>query len=545
MMQIRYYQDNAVCSVLNYLDNNVTGNPIVAMPTGTGKSVVIAELVRRILARWPSIRFLMSTHVKELIQQNADKLNLMLPGVDLGIYSAGLKQKDATNPVVYGGVASLVKNPKLLGHRHLMLVDECHLISDNNEATYLTLIDHLRMINPKMRVVGFTATKYRMGLGLLTNGRVFDHICYDDTTLERFNQLIAEGYLAMLIPQQTDVFIDSSGVLTSTTGDYVQAQAEDRAMQITRAALTEAVAKYKHTRFSWLVFAGGLKHCYQIKEILTQLGVSCTVIHSNSKDYPITEKERDERIADFKAGKYQAVINYGVLTTGFDHPPIDMIVMLRLTKSVPLWVQMLGRGTRPFEGDAIFPPKRNCLVLDYARNTRLLGPINDPVIPGKKGAGAGDAPIKICDCCGTYNHISARWCVGCGEEFQFAVKIHKQADDAELIRDLDPVYERFYVTQVFYYRHTASKHSKTGLDTMKVQYFVKGRTLPFDEYICIEHNGHARNSAVNWWSQRSPTDCPATIAEALQQLSTLRKPTMITVWTNAVPLPTIVRCDYE
>jgi DNA repair protein RadD len=544
-MQIRYYQDDATCAVLNYLDNNVTGNPIVAMPTGTGKSVVIAEIVRRVLMRWPMIRFIMSTHVKELIAQNADKLHTMLPGVDLGIYSAGLKQKTALSPVVYGGVASMVKNPKLFGVRHLMLVDECHLISDTNEAMYLTLIDQLKIMNPKMRVVGFTATPYRMGLGMLTNGRMFDHICYDDTTLERFNRLIAEGFLAMLIPQQTDVYIDKEGVLTSSTGDYVQSQAEDRAMQVTRAALTEAVNKYKHTRFSWLIFAGGLKHCYQIRDILTEQGVSCTVIHSNSKEYPITEKERDERIADFKAGKYQAVINYGVLTTGFDHPPIDLIIMLRLTKSVPLWVQMLGRGTRPFEGDSIFPPKKNCLVLDYARNTRLLGPINDPVIPGKKGVGAGDAPVKICECCGTYNHISVRWCVGCGEEFQFAVKIHKQADDAELIRDLEPVYERFYVTQVYYSRHKPSKYSKSGLDTLKVSYFVSGQVLPYNEYVCIEHMGHARNSAVNWWSQRSATPCPATIEEALQQLSALREPKMLTVWTNATPFPSIVRCDYE
>lgn len=544
-MQLRYYQDDAVCAVLNYLDNNTTGNPVVAMPTGTGKSVVIAEIVRRVLMRWPTIRFMMATHVKELIAQNADKLHTMLPGVDLGIYSAGLKQKTALSPVVYGGVASMVKNPKLFGHRHLMLVDECHLISDTNEAMYLTLIDQLRIMNPKLRVVGFTATPYRMGLGLLTNGRMFDAICYDDTTLERFNQLIAQGYLAMLIPQQTDAYIDKEGVLTSSTGDYVQAQAEDRAMQVTRAALTEAVMKHRHTRFSWLVFAGGLKHCYQIRDILTELGVTCTVIHSNSKDYPITEKERDDRIADFKAGKYQAVINYGVLTTGFDHPPIDMIIMLRLTKSVPLWVQMLGRGTRPFDGNHIFPPKKNCLVLDFARNTRLLGPINDPIIPQKKGGGVGDAPVKICECCGTYNHISVKWCVGCGEEFQFAVKIHKQADDAELIRDLDPVYERFYVTQVYYSRHKPSKFSKSGLDTLKVAYFVKGQALPFYEYICIEHKGHARNSAVNWWSQRSATDCPATIEEALQQLSALREPTMLTVWTNATPLPVIVRCDYE
>lgn len=542
-MKIRYYQDEAVCSVIDYMITRETGNPIVAMPTGTGKSIIIAELIRRILNMWPGTRFIMSTHVKELIAQNADKLRTLMPGIDLGVYSAGLREKSAENPVVYGGIASMIKNPKLFGKRNILLIDECHLVGNNDDAQYLEFIKQLKIINPRMRTVGFTATKYRMGLGLLTNGKIFDDVCIDYTTLEKFNQLIAEGYLAMLIPQQSNIVIDADGLLLSSTGDYVQSQAEERAMRVTREALSEAV-RHRHTRFSWMVYAGGIKHCYQVQEILKEFGVTSTVIHSNSKEFPITDKERDQRIEDFKVGKYQAIINYGVLTTGFDHPPIDLIIMLRLTKSVPLWVQMLGRGTRPFDGDAIFPPKRNCLVLDYARNTRTLGPINDPVIPTKKGAGGGDAPIKICEACGTYNHISARWCVGCGTEFEFAVKIVQKADDAELIRDAEPVYEMFHVEQVYYTRNKPGKNSKTGLDTFKATYYVREQMMPISELVTIEHEGYARRSAVDWWSRRSSEPCPATIEEALTKVSSFRTPKTITVWTNT-KYPTITRVDYE
>lgn len=539
-MKLRYYQQNAITSTLEYLENE-KGNPIVAMPTGTGKSVVIAGLIHTVLNRWPSLRILMATHVKELIEQNADKLRTMWSGVPLGLYSAGLKERNPHERIVYGGVASLVNDIPALGHRNLMLVDECHLIGPNADAQYHTLIRGLTATNPKLRVIGYTATKYRMGLGLLTNGDMFDAVCYDDTTLERFNQLIAEGFLSMLIPQPTEIEIDARGVLTSSNGDFVQAQAEERAMRVTREALQNA-ARFRYSRASWLVFAGGLKHAYQIKSILDELGISSTVVHSNNKEYPITGEERDRRIADFKAGKYQAIINYNILTTGFDHPPIDLIIMLRLTKSVPLWVQMLGRGTRPFEGDNYFPRKVNCIVLDYARNTTRLGPINDPVIPNKKGGGGGEAPIKICEHCGTYNHISARWCIGCGEQFEFAVNIKQEADTAELVRDIAPVYERFRVQGVYYNRH---KSKASGMDTLCARYAVEGRIETFNQYVPIEHAGKARERAVDWWAMRSDKPCPATITDALEQTIDLRKPAVITVWTNAPKYPDIVRVDYE
>src|SRR5690606_36427951 len=130
----------------------------------------------------------------------------------------------------------------------------------------------------------------------------------------------------------------------------------------------------------------GIEHAEHIAEFLTRFGIDCAAVHSKqSAEY------NDKAILAFKEGSLRAIVNYGKLTTGFNHPGIDAIAMFRPTMSVPLWVQMLGRGTRPADG------KKDCLVLDYARNTPRLGPINDPVIPRRKGEGGGDPPVKVCN----------------------------------------------------------------------------------------------------------------------------------------------------
>ena len=538
-LTFRYYQREAIDSIYSYFQTN-KGNPIVAMPTGTGKSVVIGGFAYEVLNAWPGQRLMMATHVKELVQQNANKLEEIWPKAPYGIYSAGLSQRDVSQPIIYGGIASMVKNPALFGHRDLLLVDECHLIGKNDAAMYNIFIQGLRNINPKLKVVGFTATGYRTGLGYLTNGDLFTDFCYDITGLEAFNKLIVEGYLALLVSPRTAIGIDRAGVHTASNGDYVQSEAEKAAMRVTWDALNDA-AKYKHNRHSWLVFAGGIEHAETIVQMLRQLGISACAVHGGNKQFPMSGKQRDQNLADFKAGKYQACVNYGVLTTGFDHPPVDLIIMLRLTKSTVLWVQMLGRGTRPFHGDNIFPPKQNCLVLDYARNIEKLGPVNDPVIPRPKGGGGGEAPVKTCEECGGYNHISARFCIQCGTEFEFAVKITRNAEASqEPVRDLTPIYERFYVTRVMYRRHK----SKAGLDCLAAVYSVQGRLLPFTEYISIESVGRARERAEQWWHTRTSEPCPGTIDEALHMQSYLRTPTMLTVWTN-IKYPEIVRFDYD
>lgn len=536
-LELRPYQNDAVSSVFNYFANN-GGNPLVLMPTGTGKSIVIAKLVHSVLQHQPTHRFIMATHVKELIKQNAEKLDLIMPGAPYGICSAGLKSKDFMQPVIYGGIATMRNDPMSFGRRDTLLVDEAHLISDRDEAMYIDFIRALKLINPFMKVVGFTATGYRMGMGLLTNGNIFTDVAYDITSMAEFNKLIAQGYLSLLITPRVAVQVDLAGIHT-VKGEYKESELDERVSRILEASIQDTL-KYASNRHSWLGFATSIETCERIAARYRELGAKAIAIHGGNKDFPLSQKECDERLADFKAGKYQIAINFNKLTTGFDHPPIDLIVMWRSSKSVPLWVQMLGRGTRPFEGDNVFPPKRNCLVLDFAGNTQRLGPINDPVIPRKKGEGGGEAPIKICDECGTYNHISARFCVGCGAPFEIAEKTTTAPSEHEVIRDAAPIFEEYKVSNCFYYRHH-SKHS--GLDSMRVLYYCDGNVC-FEEYISIEGRGAARDRATQWWYQRSAEFCPTTIDDALKLTSHLRTPSKVLVHTNT-KWPKIERCFYD
>lgn len=550
-MKLRWYQDDAVESLFRFFSEHggvdksgmpVEANPVVAMPTGTGKSLVIGGFTQRVLSYWPKQRILGLTHVKELIEQNANKLFELWPNAPAGIYSAGLGQRDTALPIIFGGVASVVKNLSAFGWRDLLLIDECHLISPNADTMYGEIYTGLKKVNPFIKVIGFTATDYRLGQGRLTDGGIFTHKCYDLTTIESFNRLIAEGYLAPLVPKRTKIELDVSSV-GMNKGDFTasELQAAVDKSEVTWAALQEA-CEYGADRRSWLVFASGIEHAEHTAEILNLMGVPAAAIHSKVKN-------RDELIRAFKRGELRALVNNNVLTTGFDYPPIDLIIMLRPTMSPGLWVQMLGRGTRPWvdggyidvsgKGEMLYIEggKQNCLVLDFAGNTRRLGPINDPVIPKRRSGEKGDAPVKICEVCGVYNHTSARFCVNCGTEFVFETKILAHAGTDELLRSELPIVETFDIDRVFYHLH-----EKQGSPPMiKVQYYCGMRL--FNEYVGLEHAGFPGKRARDWWRQRNANEPPSSTAEALQQIAQLRIPRRIRVWVNR-KYPEILSHEY-
>ncbi len=555
--EARWYQQEAVQSLFDYFAANpgfdsagrpVKRNPLVCLPTGTGKSHVIADFIKRAMAVHPQTRVFMATHVKELIRQNANKLQEAWPLAPLGLYSAGLKSRDAFQPIIFGGIQSAVGKFPLFGRRDLLIVDEAHLLGTSNDTSYLKFIGELTgtgegipkgspNVNPYLKVIGLTATRYRMGLGCLTNGNIFTDVAYDLCTIEGFNRLIAEGYLVPPIPKKTKTQLDVSGVGLSN-GEFAQGelQAAVDKQDVTYQALLETVNEGANYG-SWLIFASGVEHAVHIADMMNNtFGISCGIFHSNTKDYPRTDKQNSEALADWKAGKTRAIVNMNALTTGVDHPACNLIAMLRPTMSTGLWVQMLGRGTRPFAG------KTHCKVLDFAGNTRRLGPINDPVIPKLKGQGPpGDAPVRICPQCSTYNHASARICVVCGTEFTFQEKLSAYASNAELIRSDLPQVEPLEVERMVLAPH----HSKrSGLGSIKVAYYCKGvigRT--FYEYINVESpTGFVKKKSRDWFRQRfhysgelltwGEDDVPATNAEVLALANELRAPVKIRVWIN-------------
>jgi DNA repair protein RadD len=529
MIQLRYYQQEALDALYNFFLTNPHGNPLIGLPTGTGKSVLPAAFIHGIMKQWPNQRFLMITHVKELIEQNANELLKVWPEAPLGIYSAGLKQKQTAQPIIFGGVQSMIKHPDWFGHRDIAFVDEAHLVSAEESSQYQTFFAFMKLINPNLKIIGMSATLYRMGMGMITENGLFTDVVYDKTNLEGFNELLSKGYMAPLIPLRTRTELDVSDVSVSK-GEFVSTQlqgAVDKA-EITYKALQELVHAGQNRR-SWLIFASGIEHAEHIAEQLGAFGVDCAPVHSKRP-----AEYNDAAIIAFKSNQLRAIVNYGKLTTGFNHPGIDLIGMLRPTLSVPLWVQMLGRGTRP--------AKENCLVLDFARNTPRLGPINDPVIPKAKKGEAGEMPIKICESCGCYNHTKVRFCTNCGEEFTFQQKLVAKAGTEELIRAATveplPVIETFDVIGAHYVKHD----SKSGKPpTLKVTYFTPG--LPFTEYVCLEHSGMAGKMGRDWWRRRLAAEPPITIDDALKHVAQLKKPRYIRVHVNK-RYPEILACEF-
>lgn len=549
MFQDREYQVAAVQSVPDYFSKK-SGNPLIAMPTGTGKSIVIARLLQYIF-QWPGQRVLIMTHVKELIAQNYEKLMHVWPNAPAGIYSAGLGKRDRFNNIIFCGVQSVAKRASEFGKVDLILIDEAHLVSPEEETNYRLAIETLKTINPYLKVIGLTATPYRLGYGkLVQEGSLFTDICFDLTTLQAFNWLLAEGYLTTLEPKATKLQLDTSDV--KLQGGEFQQKALQLAVdrdEITAAAIQEAL-DVGSDREHWLVFCAGVEHAVHTAKIMNEQGIKTVAIHSK-----LSTTERDNAIKLWKSGYYRAATNNNVLTTGIDFPGIDLIVMLRPTKSSVLWVQMLGRGTRPMYSPGFDVNTREgrllaiqagakphgCLVLDFAGNTARLGPINDPVIPGKKGEKGGEAPAKLCVMCNTWNHTSARNCFKCGAEFTFQVKIKPTADTMQLIKEDMPITEVFEVKSIVY-----DKWEKPGkAPAIMTTYYCTYKR--FVEWVPVEGIGSLRGLAKRWWKDRAPPglELPDTVHHTLALLDRLTPVTHVRVWVNKKPYPQILAYCYD
>jgi DNA repair protein RadD len=541
-MEPRYYQTECHKATFDYFHNN-TGNPLIALPTGTGKSFQMAMFVTNALMLYPNQKILIITHVQELVAGNFAELLHLWPQAPAGINSSALGVRDYNKKAIFCGIASIHKSWEQFGKVDLILIDEAHLLSPNDETMYRQFISNLKTKNEYLKVIGYTATPFRLGQGYITDeGGIFTDICYDLTTLEAFNRLIREGYMAPLVPKKPNYELDISDVKLGQDGDYAKGQLQ-RAVdkyEITLRAMKEA-REIAHDRNCWLTFASGVEHCEHISEIQTNLGITNVVIHSK-----ISQSEREKRFELWKTGKVKSAIGFRVLTTGLNHPPIDFIADLYPTKSSSMHVQKYGRGTRPYDPSIKYIPgfdylKENCMVADFARNTQLLGPINDPVIPKKKGEkGTGGAPVKVCNVCGTYNHATVRFCVSCNAEFSFQIKIKEEAGTQDIIKTDLPELKTFKVDHITYAKHT----KLGGKPSLKVTYY-SGLKM-FTEYVCIEHDSGSfpKRKADSWWQQRADTNSPNTILAAIYLTDQLKKPSSVIVHINK-KYPEIVNYEWN
>jgi DNA repair protein RadD len=544
----RDYQVWCLNKLIEWFQKNKVGEPLLVLPTGTGKSVVIAMLMEYIFSQWPNQKVLVCAHVKELVQQNYQELMGMWPTAPAGVYAASFNKRDTHQRIIFAMMQSIAKkSAALFGHVDLLVIDEAHLISPNEETSYQMVIAELRRINPKLRIVGLTATPYRLGHGKLTENHIFSDIAFDGGSTEAFNWFVDQGYLIAPVPGRVQTKLDLEGV-HKRGGEFIESELQTA---VDKHAITEPICReiveYGRDRHSWLVFSTGIDHAEHITECLKFLGVNAAAVHSKMTT------DRDKTIAAFKAGEIQALVNPNVLTTGFNHKPIDLIAVIRPTESASLWVQMLGRGTRP-----VYEPgfdlmtidgrlasiaasqKQDCLVLDFAGNTKRIGPINDPVIPAKKGKGGGTAPVKECPNCGETVHASLRKCnvklpdgTVCGYEFPIQSKLHFTASTEELVKKDMPVVEVFKVNHVTY-----SKHEKNGIAMAKVVYYCGHKA--FNEFVCPEHpdlpdgrENFAKKKARGWWRKRCGNEAfPTSTDELLELAQMIPQATHLRVWVN-------------
>lgn len=538
-MQLRDYQSEAIDALFTWWTKHpeITDIPIVVLPTGAGKSVVIAEQTRQLFELWPEDhpRTLVIVPSKELAEQNAEKLAALLPRhISIGYYSASVGRKEPTSDVIVATIGTVAKAAHLLGNIKCVFVDECHLINPDGAGQYRNFLRELAKYCI-FRVAGFTATPFRGNGVWLTDGKdpLFTGIAINVT----ITRLLEAGFLSPLVrPADVLTQIDVEGIKT-TSGDYNIGQLSGRVSRYLSAAAKEAMVLAKDRR-KWIAFCPTVANAQELAGILTGLGAPSLVV---TGDTP--KAEREDRINRFRRGEVRCLVTVLALATGFDVPDVDCILWLRPTKSPVLYVQGAGRGLRIATG------KTDCLWLDFSDTTQRLGPI-DTITGRRKGPPKdAEAPFAVCDNCGAQvRPASALRCPECGHvmrEEEDKDKARSASNAAVLSKQVEQKISTYQVDRVTYAKH----EKRGGTESLRIEYW-SGLRVVAKEWVCLSHQGYAREKAINWWAKRSPdgfTYMPGSVEQALEWLDDgfqLTRPVSITV-NESGKYPTIIGYEWS
>ncbi len=499
-MQLRPYQVEAVEAVYRHLRER-EDNPCVVIPTAGGKTPVIAHICRDAVQLWGG-KVLILAHVRELLEQTAEKLRAVAPDLPFGLYSAGLKRRDLGYAVTVAGIQSVYQRATDVGAVDLVIVDESHLIPPDGEGMYRQFLAEMQAINPLVRVIGFTATPFRMKSGsICAPENILNAVCYEIGVRE----LIVQGYLCPLRTKAGTQKPDTDR-LHVRAGEYVASEVEQLMDDdnLVHAACREIIA-HTQDRQAVLIFAAGVAHAQHVARVLhDRHGVECGFVCGETLPFA-----RDETLRRFRGGDLKYLVNVNVLTTGFDAPNIDCVALLRPTLSPGLFYQMVGRGFR------LHPGKTDCLVLDFGGNALRHGPV-DALRVAESRPGTGEAPAKECPDCHEVIAAGYARCPQCGHEFppRRSSRHDGHAGDAGVLSD-QPRRVEYEVTDVFYAVHTKRGAPPDAPRTMRVDYRV-GFNAYVSEWVCLEHVGYARQKAVQWWARRSLEPVPESAEEAVE-----------------------------
>ena len=511
-MRLRDYQISAVEAVYEHLENR-TDNPCVVIPTGGGKSPIIARICSDAINKWNG-RVLVLAHVRELLRQNVEHLEKIDPSLfgKIGVYSAGLNARDVQQAIIVGGIQSVYDKAAELGAFDLILIDEAHRIPPEGEGMYRTLLNEAKIVNPNVRLIGFTATPYRTSSGWICSPEnLLNEICFEIGIRE----LIVAKYLCPLVSKGGSQKVDTSQ-LHIRAGEFVADEASALMDQesIVNTACLDIEARTKD-RKRILVFATSVEHANHLASVLNSFHLPAEVVVGET-----LTSDRNRIVENFRKGDLRCLINCNVFTEGFDVPSVDCVALVRPTASPGLYAQMCGRGLR------IAPEKITCLILDFGGNILRHGPLDAMQINNKKHKGQNQAaPAKECPECNSIIHAAFSHCPDCGYEFPDRGYTHdKTASGASPLAES----KEFDVENVYYNEHI--KKSAPDLPhTLRVMYKL-GSGIYISEWVCPEHTGYARRKFEQFWIVRKGQyPVPSTALEAYNRGSELEVPKKILV----------------
>ena len=508
----RDYQQHAIDAALAHMRS--TDEPgVLELCTGAGKSVVIA-FVAHVVTKAKKKVLVLGPNA-EIVTQNAEKYRSI--GENCSIFSASLGKRHTGHDVIFGTPLTVVNQIECFGPEiALLVIDECHGVSENDETTYQKIISHLISHNPKLRILGLTATPMRMKEKLVGKKNTFKHNIFSLP----HHQLAALGFVVPYELGRTKTHYDLINLNVQSNGKFKQSEVDNATLNrgdLTRAILDDMIETMAaDNRRCAMIFAASIKHA---NEILSYLPSDQAVLITGKSG----KTERTDILEETKAGKWKYLINVAALTTGVDLPIVDTIVLVRATESRALFLQILGRGCRLYDPSWSLPGselnwkhdaykgKRNCLVLDHGETIERFGLDDDLTIAGlvdaKQRQEEGEYFEVACPECNTLNKHTSQRCVGTTPEgvrcsYRFIYKFCDKCEahnspsarhcwrcDAELINPEEklsrsaslPVNVPFQVAVI---DMTLKPHWKGDSQTLRIDYKVTdgGKTWTISEF---------------------------------------------------------------
>lgn len=529
-MQLRPYQSDALATVLSAMrDERFI---LLQAATGAGKTILFSELIRRCMEDF-SMRVGVVAHREVLVRQARDKLLTVWPEGEkrIGMACASAEKRvDVEAPVVIGSPQTLVRRLHSMPPLHLVIIDECHRVPPRNEKSqYRELIDRLNDYYPKLRVLGVTATPYRLG-----HGMIYGDMCRPGAKnwWERLHcsigisDLQEQGFLVPLRAKEAEnIDAELEGVRTDkgefNTTDLSGLMERD----IHVGSAVAAWEQYGEGRAHVVAFAVTISHAEKLAAAFRDKGIPAGCVHSG-----MTADARRAALDAFEHGQTRVICNVGVLTEGWDCTAVDCMLMCRPTMSPALYVQMIGRGLRPHPG------KEDCLVLDMSGNCRRHGAPEYPIIDiptGGRGKKKKEDRMKICERCAELCPPSASVCPACGWAFPTpgTLVMEHAIDTAVTMTD---VHFGQQVAEVLQVIPPVEHISKAGNIMLKLTLLcaLPGRTpITINQFLDIEGMGslYGQSRARMLWRRLAGTEPPKTVLGALERADELNIPDYVEI----------------